>query len=888
MKSDSPIPASPQPTLDGVGAALLADLVALLRECDSEDAVLAACMTLLHGRLGASAGLTWALDPARQWRLVDVVGDKREVEASLATEPEPRVGSGRATVGPDAAQLAICSSRGEPVAVLRLLAPRVLPDLAQPEALLLAAAGVAGHVLDRLHADQHFQLVQRTARIGAWHWDAVADEVSFSTQMYANFGVEKQAFDHSVAGFLARVHPEDRDEVAAQVQAVMEVGGPLHMMHRILTDAGASRWIECHARVELDQDGNPSRLYGTSQDITGRRVLEQQLTDRIERDELTGLANRISFLRQLQQAAGRADGSDIVVVALLDVDRFQKVNDHLGWAAGDHLLQELAARLRRLVPEATTVARLGSDEFAVLLHADEEGGDLDGLGERLGGVLEDPPPNSTEGLPVHVSIGIAHDAGGESSPDQLMRAAGVALETSRSRHDVSWQIFDPSKHGEALQRLAMEADLRHAVDHGDIEVAYQPVLSAATGDIVGVEALARWHRPGYGPVSPGVFIPLAERVGLIGRLGRQVLEEACRQLASWRREHPRAAGWKVAVNLAAAQLDDVALVELVGDTLERAGLDYDRLILEVTESALAHDTPGALARLFELRRRGVRLAIDDFGTGYSSLSRLRELPFDILKIDRSFIQSVTNRLEPTPILQALFTMTRGLDLDVVGEGVETPVQLGALATHGCDFLQGYLFSHPLPPGELTGLLGNEVPWDLGELLAGLPAPTDSPELQRLLDELVADTGVTADHALDEILVLLAQLTGLDSVYLTRIHLRRDVQEILAVVNTGPIRLEAGLEVPWSETLCRRAIADERNVIVDAPATYPDTDVASRLGIDTYVGVEILGPKGGLRGTLCGVAHRRTDVSPETVETLQWVARLLADQVLQRPAGSEVP
>jgi diguanylate cyclase (GGDEF)-like protein len=885
MKSDSPIPASPQPTLDGVGTALLADLVALLRECDSEDAALAACMTLLHGRLGASAGLTWVLDPAQQWRLVDLVGDERELEASLAAEPEPRVDAGRATIGPDVAQLPVCSSRGEPVAVLRLLASRMLPELAQPEALLMAAAGVTGHVLDRLRADQHFQLVQRTARIGAWHWDAVTDEVSFSTQMYANFGVDPQVFDHSVAGFLSQVHPDDRETVAAEVKTVMAERAPLHLVHRVVTDAGESRWIECRARVELDQDGSPTRLYGTSQDITGRRLLEQQLTDRIERDEMTGLANRISFQRQLQRAADRVDGSGTLVVALVDVDRFQKVNDHLGWAAGDHLLQELAARLRRRVPKAATVARLGSDEFAVLMYVDDPVADLDRLGERLGGVLEDPPPNSTEGLPVHVSVGIAHDAHGAYSADHLMRAAGVALETSRSRHEVSWQIFDPSKHGEALQRLAMEADLRHAVEHGQIEVAYQPVLSAGTGEVVGVEALARWHRPGYGPVSPGVFIPLAERVGLVGRLGRQVLEQACRQLAAWRREHPRAIDWKVAVNLAATQLDDVDLVELVGDTLERTGLDYDRLILEVTESALAHDTPGALARLFELRRRGVRLAIDDFGTGYSSLSRLRELPFDILKIDRSFVRTIISQHEPTPILQALFSMTRGLALEVVAEGLETPVQLAALTAHDCDFLQGFLFSRPLHPDQVASLLEGDLPWDVQQLIADLPAPAASPRLQRLLDELVSDEGTLSEEALAEVLLTLAELTGLDSVYLTRIHSRRGVQEVVAAANRGPIELEAGTEVAWSDTLCRRAIADRRHVVRDAPAAYPDTDVADLLGIATYVGVEVHGPKGGLHGTLCGVSHQRTEVGPETVETLRWVARLLADPLITHPSAT---
>jgi diguanylate cyclase (GGDEF)-like protein len=856
------------------GDRLLSDLVVTLRRCTSEHAALAALGTSLHRHLDAAAALAWTVDRAGQWRLVDLVGNERDIGASLAAAAEPSSDGDPVTVDETAVELVVTSFEGEPVGAMRLERPQALGELARPAELLAAVAGVAGSVVDRLRVEEHFHLVQRTARIGVWQWGIAADEASLSAQMYTTLGVDPSRYEHTVEGFMARVHPEDRDEVRVAVRAALDDGGVFHVVHRVVTDRGEVRWIESRAEAVRDEDGAVARLSGTSQDITGRRVLEQQLADRIERDELTGLPNRLRFQRQLQQVLAEARPADEVLVALLDVDRFQQVNDHLGWAAGDHLLQELAARLRRAVPEAEMIARLGNDEFAVLALPGRQQVDPESLGARLGAVMEEPP-QSTDGRPVHVSVGVA--AGTDGSPEDLMRAAGVALETVRARHEIAWQVFDEAKHGEALQRLATEADLRQAVELGEIELAYQPVLSTASGEVVGVEALARWDRPGYGPVPPAVFVPLAERTGLIRQLGRQVLERACQQLQSWRRAHPRASDWTVAVNLSALQLDDPHLVELVTDILRRAGLGHDRLILEVTESALAHDAPGALARLFELRRRGVRLAIDDFGTGYSSLSRLRELPVDILKIDRSFVQTITSRHEPTPILQALFSITRGLGLDVVAEGVESPVQLATLSAHDCDYLQGFLFSRPVPPHELTPLLEADPTWDLEELASDLPAPMSSPELRRLLDELVI--APASRTALDEILRLLAELTGLDSVYLTRLHLRRDVQEILAAANTGPVEIAPGLEVPWSDTLCRRAIADGRRVVADAPSAYPDTDVAERLGIATYVGVEVHGPKGGLRGTLCGVSHHLTSVPPETVETLQWVARLLAEPLI---------
>jgi diguanylate cyclase (GGDEF)-like protein len=860
-------------------ALLLRDLAAVLRDRRGRDETLAAVLALLHEHLSTAVALVWSRDPAGQWRLLDTLGDAPLVDAALAGASEPvHDGQGDACArmdGPGGAHLVLRSARGEVRAAIRLIDVQGVSDVDGLTVLLDGVAELVAEALDQLDDQERFEQAQRFAQVGSWEWWAATDEVFLSEQMYRNLGAAPSRMEHTLAGYLERVHPDDRDLVVERVGRALAEGGPWHIVHRAVADDGQVRWIEGNGQVAVDEAGTAVCVRGVGQDITDRRRLEQQLAERAACDQLTGLANRAVFQARLAGMVNdAADGAGIVAVALVDIDGFREINERCGWAAGDQLLQEVADRLRSGLPEAELVARLGGDEFALVLRADGRSDALDRLGEDVAALLE-APSLRLGGRVVSAGVGVAADIDGAQSPDELVRAAGIALEVARARTDARWQVFDPDKHADALQRLAMEADLRQAVEDGDIEVVYQPVLALGSGGIAGFEALARWDRPGHGPISPMVFIPMAERVGLIRQLGAHVLETACRQLAVWQDADPRLRACHVAVNLSVLQLEDPRLVEVVEGTVDRCDLEHGRLVLEVTETALAHDTPGALARLFELRRRGVKVAIDDFGTGYSSLSRLRELPFDILKIDRAFVRDINSRHAPSPILQALFSITGSLGLDVVAEGVETPVQLAGLAAHECDYVQGYLFSRPLPPAELESLLADQERWDIARIVAQVPAPRMTPRLQELLRQL-GDAAHPSDEALDELLAVLTEMTGLDSVYLTRIDLRQGIQQILAAANTGPLRIDPGVQVPWAQTLCRRALADNRRVVPDAAAAYPDADVASDLGITTYVGVEVHGPKGGLRGTLCGVSGTRAEVPQEVVETLQWVARLLAD------------
>ena len=860
-------------------ALLLRDFAAVLRDRRGRDETLTAVLALLHEHLSTAVALAWSCDPAGQWRLLDTLGDAPLVDAALAGDPEPvDDGQGDACVrmdGAGGARLVLRSARGEVMAAIWLIDVQEVSDVAGLTVLLEAVAELVAEVLDHLEERERFQQAQHFAQVGSWEWWAEPDEVFLSEQMYRNLGADPSCMEHTLAGYLERVHPDDRDLVTERVGRALTEGGPWHIVHRAVADDGQVRWIEGNGQVAVDEAGTGVRIRGVGQDITERRRLEQELAERAERDQLTGLANRSVFQAHLAGMVDDAGGAGIATVALLDIDGFREINERRGWAAGDQLLREVADRLRSGLPDAELVARLGGDEFALLLRTDWRPSELDRLGERVVALLEAPAPLRIEDRRVTAGVGLAAGLEGTESADELVRAAGIALEVARARTEARWQVFDPDKHADALQRLAMEADLRQAIEDGQIEVVYQPVLAVDSGAVAGFEALARWDRPGHGPVPPMVFIPIAERVGLIRQLGAHVLEIACRQMVAWQQADPRLSTCNVAVNLSGLQLDDPQLVELVEDTLARCGLQPERLVLEVTESMLAHDTPGALARLIALRLLGVKIAIDDFGTGYSSLSRLRELPFDILKIDRAFVRDISSRHAPSPILQALFSITGSLDLDVVAEGVETPVQLAGLLAHECGYVQGYLFTRPLPAAELEWLLADEARWDIDRIVAQVPAPRVTPWLHELLRQL-ADAAQPSDEALQELLRALAELTGLDSVYLTRIDLRRGSQEVIAAANTGTPWIEPGAQVSWAETLCRRALADDCRIIADAPASHPDAAVARELGIVTYVGVEVHGPRGGLRGTLCGISGTRAEVPQEVVETFQWVARLLAD------------
>ena len=422
-------------------------------------------------------------------------------------------------------------------------------------------------------------------------------------------------------------------------------------------------------------------------------------------DALTGLPNRALFLDRLEHALARARRAKATLTVLfVDLDRFKLINDTLGHAAGDELLVQAAQRLRASVREADTPARFGGDEFAVLLEDDTHTADAIQVAQRVIDALKVPFDVRDREAFVSASVGIATSHAGQEDAADLLRNADVAMYRAKQEGSGTYHVFEPGMQVALMERLELEADLQRAVEQQEFSVVYQPIMSLEKPVMSGFEALVRWSHPTRGMVSPADFIPLAEETGLILPIGHWVLNEACRQAAQWQLEYPADPPRTVSVNLSARQLRQAGLVQEVDGALAASRLDPRLLVLEITESLLIQDTEATIAKLRELKGLGVHLAIDDFGTGYSSLSYIRQLPVDILKVDKSFIDAVHESPEASAVARVIIRLGRTLNLRTVAEGIEESAQVEALRAMQCQLGQGYLFAKPLSSAELEQLL----------------------------------------------------------------------------------------------------------------------------------------------------------------------------------------
>ena len=549
------------------------------------------------------------------------------------------------------------------------------------------------------------------ARIGTWRHDVATNTLSLSPEMYEVFGGDAAAPPPTPEGWLLAVHPDDRAMLQTMYARAL-LGEAVDYEFRVPQPDGSVQWCRTELRPERDAHGRIATLCGVQQDITERKRASEHIHHLAHYDGLTGLANRTKLATDLRQQLGRARrGEQPVAVLALDLDGFKAVNDTLGHAAGDKLLQAVARRLRDNVREGDIVARLGGDEFIVIqAEAAQPAGALH-LAERLVQVLADPVDVGGRLAAVTASIGIAlypHDV-----PDVvdlrdagavLLAAADTALYRVKRGGRNGYAFFQPGMDGQQRERRALAQDLRHALARNEFSLAYQPQAAAGTGEVLGFEALLRWTHPVRGVVSPGVFIKIAEETGCILPIGTWVLREACREAASW------AVPLRIAVNVSALQVHQADLPALVAQALADTGLNPARLELEVTESVLLADLTGTdatpervIEALHRVRALGVRLAMDDFGTGYSSLASLRAFPFDKIKLDRGFVADLGQSEGADAIVRAVLGLGRGLNMPVVAEGVETPGQAAALRRGGCDELQGYLIGRPLPIGSYQSL-----------------------------------------------------------------------------------------------------------------------------------------------------------------------------------------
>jgi diguanylate cyclase (GGDEF)-like protein len=426
------------------------------------------------------------------------------------------------------------------------------------------------------------------------------------------------------------------------------------------------------------------------------RALDEQAT----RDGLTGLLNRTAFVSEVERALDGPDRRRRMQLVLVDLDDFKGVNDTLGHAAGDDLLTATAARLSAVTGSGEVVARLGGDEFALLVHGDDDAGEAGAvLAERLLADVSQPVVIGGHPVTVRASIGVAAATAGDTLAD-VMRNADVAMYAAKESGKSDYRVYAPSMSARILQDAMLTAQMSDSIGTDRFHLHYQPIVRIADGTIVGVEALVRWLHPQQGPIPPDVFIPVAERSGLIVHLGRWVLREACAQVAAWRSAYPAARSLVLNVNVAGRQLQQAGFADEVAAVLAATALPAGQLTIEVTETAALQDgrTESTLA---DLRRLGVGLALDDFGTAASSLGLLLTTPVSTLKLDRSFVGEVTTAARQAAVATAVIQISRALDLTAVAEGVETPEQAEALARMGYTLAQGFLFSRPLPAEALA-------------------------------------------------------------------------------------------------------------------------------------------------------------------------------------------
>jgi len=490
----------------------------------------------------------------------------------------------------------------------------------------------------------------------------------------------------------------DREELARSVERLLSGESPqVRLTARFRRRDGGEVWLDT---VVTDRRHDPAvaGLVLNAHDITDGRRLEDQLRHQAFHDQLTGLANRALFQDRLAHRLARGgEGPGGPALLYLDLDAFKALNDSRGHAGGDAVLRDVASRLTAAVREQDTVARLGGDEFAVLLDDTLTGWEGEDVAARLISALGTPDGG------CRVSVGIVPVDGPNVAPTDLLRDAATAMYAAKAAGGQRATLFDPVMRVALARRSRIRLDLANAAANGELVLHYQPTVDLRTGRVRGVEALVRWNHPTLGLLPPNEFIGLAEETGDIVGLGRWVLTEACVQRRRWQLEQSVPTRMTIAVNVSARQLEADVLVDDVRSALEAAVLDPALLVVEITESQLLDDREG-VDQLGRLREMGVAIAVDDFGTGYSSLSYLQNLPVDILKIDRSFVQAMTGSPDSMRLVESIIAMAGALGLDIVAEGVEELEQLAALRDLACPVGQGYLWARPLLPDALTARL----------------------------------------------------------------------------------------------------------------------------------------------------------------------------------------
>jgi diguanylate cyclase (GGDEF)-like protein/PAS domain S-box-containing protein len=569
--------------------------------------------------------------------------------------------------------------------------------------------------------DQLFQLISENAA------DMIALVGSDGRRLYNSPAYQKvlgySPEDLKTTSSFEQIHPDDRPRVLKAAEQARLTGHGEPMEYRIRHKDGSWRTLESTASPIRNAKGETDKLVIVNRDITERKRAQELLAHNAFHDGLTNLPNRALFVDRLQHALtlSKRHANYKFAVLLIDVDEFKIVNDSLGHTAGDELLIKIGQRLKEAVRRADTVsrprsrevsekipddeslARLGGDEFTILLDDIKDPIEAVRVAERVQADLATPFTVNQQEIVISVSIGIASSISPHTQAEDLLRDADIAMYRAKRGGKARCEVSDPAMHANAVKRLKLETDLRKAFDQGEFRVFYQPIVSLKTGKITGFEALTRWQRP-EGVVPPGEFITVAEEIGLIIPMNRQLRLEACQRLQAWQAEFAANPPLTMSVNITPKEFAQPDLASEIGTALKHIGFNPACLQLEIIETIAMGDTEKSGQVLAQLKALGVRLSIDDFGTGYSSLSRLRKIPVDTLKIDRAFIMNMDTDSESREIVRIIIMLAHNLGLKVVAEGTETEEHIKLLKALNCEMAQGYSYSRPADDKAMLKLL----------------------------------------------------------------------------------------------------------------------------------------------------------------------------------------
>jgi len=596
---------------------------------------------------------------------------------------------------------------------------------------LQVAARLAALALERHRADaeqrsgeERLALAAQGLYDGIWDWNLLTNRVHFSPGFCRMLGLAEREVGITPAEWFDRIHPDDLGLVKARLVCYVQgATSRYECQYRMRHADGIWRLLRSRAVAVRDQDGKAIRLVGTETDVTEAEEMAGERPASAIHDTVTGLLNRSLFLdllsRKMAQAVGRPGPT--LAVLLLDLDRFKVVNDSLGPTAGDVMLASIARRVELCLRPEDVVARVGGDEFGILLDAIDDVRDATRVAERVQGELALPFNVSGQLVYTSASMGIALNTRPYERPEYLLRDADTALYRAKAQGRAQHLVFETGMHVRAVALQRLDTDLRRALNQQEFHLEYQPVVSLATGSIAGFEALIRWKHPEQGLVAPDDFIPVAEETGLIVPIGWLVLREACRQMQDWRERFPDFPPFTISVNVSARQLGQAGLVEGIEQVLRDTGLDPSYLKLEITESVIMENAERGAAVLQQLKGLKVRLHLDDFGTGYSSLSYLHQLPLDALKIDRSFVSKIGKEEGKFEIVRTILKLGQSLGMDLIAEGLETAEQLIQLRSLNCHYGQGFYFSKPLAAEQAERFFLEAPPWS--ERMAAAVSPS---------------------------------------------------------------------------------------------------------------------------------------------------------------------